>query len=158
MPQRIYTSFCYAAKQPRTYDVLRKDCNSDTKDVYIPHSSFVFQMRLLATRKSRLKLDKVLWRTSTFITCMLKTLYRMSSSDVFSKRHSAADMFHIFRRKPIQKGDFSRVELTRLHGCSPVTWLNVEHLFWKTPLSDCFCIYGSECNICQLVFTCSELT
>ena len=23
-------------------DVLRKDCNSDTKDGYIPHSSFVF--------------------------------------------------------------------------------------------------------------------
>ena len=31
-------------------DVLRKDCNSDTKDGYIPHSSFVFyrqQLQLL---------------------------------------------------------------------------------------------------------------
>ena len=31
-------------------DVLRKDCNSDAKDVYIPHSSFVFyrqQLQLL---------------------------------------------------------------------------------------------------------------
>ena len=58
---RIYTFFWNATKQPRTYDVLRKDCNSDTKGVYIPHSSFVFyrqQLRLLAKRKSSLKLYK----------------------------------------------------------------------------------------------------
>ena len=44
--------------------VLRKDCDSDTKDVYMPHSSFVFyrqQLRFLAERKSLLKLDKVFY-------------------------------------------------------------------------------------------------
>ena len=58
---RIYTFFWNATKQPGTYDILRKDCNSDTKDVYVPHSSFVFyrqQLRLLAQRKSSLKLYK----------------------------------------------------------------------------------------------------
>ena len=60
---------------------------------------------------------------------MLKTVYRMISPDVFSKKgRSAADMFHIFRRIPIQKCDLSRVELTLLYGCSPLNWLNGEHL------------------------------
>ena len=60
---------------------------------------------------------------------MLKRVYRTSSPDVFSKKRlSAADMFYTFRRISIQKCDFSRVELTLLHGCSPVNWLNVEHL------------------------------
>ena len=47
---------------------------------------------------------------------------------VLLKRRSAADMMHIYRGMPIQKCDFSRVELTLLHGRSPVNWLNVEHL------------------------------
>ena len=55
----------------------------------------------------------------------------MSSPDVFSKKDVLLKMFHIFRRILIQKCDFSRVELTLLHGCSPVNWLNVEHL-WVT--------------------------
>ena len=48
IPRRIYTSFWDATKQARTYDVLRKDCNLDTKDVYIPHSSFVFYHTTIA--------------------------------------------------------------------------------------------------------------
>ena len=75
--------------------------------------------------------------TSTFMSSMLKTVYRRSSPDVFSKkRRSAAGMLHIYRRIPIQKCDFSRAQLTLLHGCSPVNWLNVEHLSRKTPLGD----------------------
>ena len=49
----------------------------------------------------------------------------------------------------------SRVELTLLHGYSPVNWLNLEHLSRKTHLGD---IYGKEYNRCQPTFTCSELT
>ena len=90
---------------------------------------------------------------------MLKRVNRTSSPDVFSKKRlSAADMFYTFRRISIQKCDFSRVELTLLHGCSPVNWLNVENLSWKTPLGECFCIHGSEYSRCQLAFTCLELT
>ena len=40
--QGAYTSFWDATKQPRTYDVVRKDCKSYAKDVYIPHYSFAF--------------------------------------------------------------------------------------------------------------------
>ena len=47
---------------------------------------------------------------------------------VLLKRRTAADMLHIYREVPIKKCDFSRVELTLLHGRSPVNWLNVEHL------------------------------
>ena len=57
----IYTSFWDATKQPKTYDVLRKECNSDTKDVYIPNSFFLFyekQLWLLAQWISSLKLEK----------------------------------------------------------------------------------------------------
>ena len=43
----LYTSFRDATKQPRMYDVLRKDYNSDKKDAYLPHSSLAFyQLRL----------------------------------------------------------------------------------------------------------------
>ena len=59
-------------------------------------------------------------------------------------------------RKTRARSNFSRVELTLLHGCSPINRLNAEHLSWKTPLGDCFCIYGSEYNRCQPVFPCSE--
>ena len=51
---------------------------------------------------------------------------------VLSRRHSATDMLHIYRRIAIQKCDFSRVELALLHGCSPVNWLNVENLWLTT--------------------------
>ena len=129
-------------------DVL---CNSDTKDVGIHHSSFVFywqQLLLLAWQKSRLKLDKdfdLLMKNLCGYNLYLKT--GMSSPDVFSKKGVLLQIcFHTFRRIPIQKCDFSRVELTLLHGCSPVNWLDIEHLSWQTPLSDCFSIYGSEYN------------
>ena len=163
----MYASFWDATKQPRTYDVLRKDCNSDTKDVYIPHFSFVFyrqQLWLLAYWKSRLK----------FVTCfvfylLMRNLYiyilyvkngiQKEFPNVFSKkRRSAAGMLHIYRRIPIQKCDFSRAELTLLHGCSPVNRLNVEHLSRKTPLGDWFCINGSGYNRYQPALTCSDLT
>ena len=47
------------------------------------------------------------------------------------KKAFSADMLHIYRGTPIQKCDFSRVELTLRHGFSPVNWLNVEHLLEK---------------------------
>ena len=55
-------------------------------------------------------------------------------------------MFHLFRRISIQKCDFSRVELTLLHGCSPVNWLNVEHpeVFIEKHLWVTASVYGSE--------------
>ena len=45
---------------------------------------------------------------------------------ILSKKRSAADMLHIYRRIPVQKCDFSRVELSLLYGCFPVNWLNLE--------------------------------
>ena len=77
---------------------------------------------------------------------------------MFPKRRSAADVLHIYRGISIRKCDFSRVELTLLHGCSPINWLNVEHLSGKTPLGGCFCINGREYNRCQPELACSELT
>ena len=62
-----------------------------------------------------------------------------------------------FGSRTVQKCDLSRAELTLSHGCSPVNWLNVERLSWKTLLGDCFYIYGSEYNRCQPAFTCWEL-
>ena len=112
--QGEYTSFWYATKQPRTYDVLLKDCNSHTKDAYISHSSFVF--------------FTCLWITSTFIFYVKNDIQNEFPRCVIQKRRSAADIFHTSRRIPIEKCDFSRVELTLLHGCSPVNWLNVGHL------------------------------
>ena len=44
-----------------TYDVLRKDCNSDTKDVYI-YTSLLFRVLSIAASglaKTPVKLDKV---------------------------------------------------------------------------------------------------
>ena len=46
-------------------------------------------------------------RTSTFITSMFRTIYRSSSPDVFSKK------------------DVQLSEVTLLHKCSPVNWLNI---------------------------------
>ena len=61
IPRPICTSFRDTTKQTRTYDVLRKDCNSDNKDAYLPHSSLAFyqlRLRLLTLPKSRLNLGK----------------------------------------------------------------------------------------------------
>ena len=81
---------------------------------------------------------------------MLKTFYRMSSPDVFSKKVVLLQICFIF----LEEYPYRSVrELTLLHGRSPVNWLNVEHLSWKTPLGDCFCINGSEYNRCQPTFT-----
>ena len=61
---------------------------------------------------------------------------------MFSKRGvRAADILNIYRGIPIPKCDFSRVELTLLHGRFALNRLNVEHLSWKTPLGDSFCMY-----------------
>ena len=46
----VYLFLSDATDQRRTYEVMRKDCNSATKDVHIRHFSFVFyqqQLRLL---------------------------------------------------------------------------------------------------------------
>ena len=153
----IYTSFWDATKQPKTYDVLRKDCNSDTKDVYIPHSFFLFyekQLWLLVNIKFKVRKSFYLLMKFYVKNGIQKEFLRC----VLHKRRSAASMLHIYRRIPIQKCDFSRVELTLLHGSSPINWRNVEHLSWKTPLGDCFCINGSEYDRCQPELACSELT
>ena len=51
--------FWDATNQPRTYDVRRKDYNSDTKAVYVPHSFRVLSLIAASgLAKSRLKLDK----------------------------------------------------------------------------------------------------
>ena len=150
----IYTSFWDATKQPKTYDVLRKDCNSDTKDVYIPHSFFLFyekQLWLLVNIKFKVRKSFYLLMKFYVKNGIQKEFLRC----VLHKRRSAASMLHIYRRIPIQKCDFSRVELTLLHGYSPVNWLNLEHLSRKTHLGD---IYGKEYNRCQPTFTFSELT
>ena len=59
---------------------------------------------------------------------MIKTVYRRSSPDMFSKEAFCCRYVAYLQGIPIQKCDFSRVKLTLLHGRSPVNWLNVEQL------------------------------
>ena len=50
----------------------------------------------------------------------------------------------------MQKCHFSKVEVTPLHGCSPVNWINFRGTpLLKTPLGECFRICGQEYNRCQ---------
>ena len=121
---------------------------------YIPHSFFLFyekQLWLLVNIKFKVRKSFYLLMKFYVKNGIQKEFLRC----VLHKRRSAASMLHIYRRIPIQKCDFSRVELTLLHGYSPVNWLNLEHLSRKTHLGD---IYGKEYNRCQPTFTCSELT
>ena len=92
MPWRIYTSFWDATKKPKTHDALRKDCNSDTKEVYIPRSPSCFIDNNCSFRPSenyvwsQARYFTCSWRTFTFITSSLKAVYRMIFPDVFSKK------------------------------------------------------------------------
>ena len=50
----------------------------------------------------------------------------------------------------MQKCHFNKVEVTPLHGCSPVNWINFRGTpLLKTPLGECFRICGQEYNRCQ---------
>ena len=69
---------------------------------------------------------------------MSKTVHRMSSPDVFSKKAVLLQICRIFTEEYQYRTVISvelnqryimfLVELTLLHGCSPVNWKNVEHL------------------------------
>ena len=90
-------------------------------------------------------------RNSTFITSIFRTIYRNSSPEVFSKKDVLLQICSIFTEEYSWSHTFAWMFTSKLSKSF------VEHLSWKTPLGDCFCIYESECSVCMPAFTCSEL-
>ena len=80
-------------------------------------------------------------RTSTFITIIFRALYRSSSPEVFSEKGVLPQICSIFTEEYSWSHTFAWMFSCKL------SKLFVEHLSWKAPLGDCFCLYKSGCSI-----------
>ena len=161
MPRAYNTSF-RNTKQPRTYDVFRKVKWSTAWKrplllCFINNQcdfwKLTFGHKANVTHKVRKSVYKIeiyfkfftcLEKTFIFITPIFRTIYRSKSPEVFSKKGVCS----IFAEEYSWSHAFAR-----LFSCKLSKWF-VEHLSWKTPLGDCFCIYESERSICLPAFSC----
>ena len=98
-------------------------------------------------------------RTSTFITSILRTIYRSSFPELFSIKGVLSCRYVAY----LQKNTHAKVWFQYIwsHTFAWMFSCKLSKLFvrlsWKAPLSDCFCVYKSECCILLLAFTSSEL-